>query len=307
MSENNGNGFTSEAQPSVHVVLYHPTGARLSFHLPFQYGEAIGDISLWIIEGVNILIASGLSVEPPENLGDRMDVSHVVRGIKLEDDGSETDRIYFYAPWGKPDYGSQMTIYLNKLEDRTAFESASGLKVDNLPSWTAKAAPTRESQQFTQYARPVQFAILRKKARELKEGEKPADVPWALIRYVGQAAPAAESPSVLQQLKSAKLPIGNGEGEQAEKPAKPEGKNARWTRILEAGSKMPHYRKDKTDAQIIRKHVSEAYRLLAENGIFDDTTPTDTVIGYLSAYGMFRDKGKSQADAIVELRTYAPF
>lgn len=160
--------------------MYHPSGAKVELPLPVDPQAAF--------EAVGAFIAAGFTVSAPdlENV-DRLEVAYVVRGRKTNDDGTVTNRIYCYAPWGNPDFSSQMTVYLNNQDDTAAFESAAKLRVADLPVVNGKAGPARSSGDFERNARAVSFSVMR---RKVDVSEDHPNGRWQLVSYVGGKAPA---------------------------------------------------------------------------------------------------------------------
>lgn len=164
------------------VWVWHPTGVRIELPLPAAPIEAFAYVSE--------CLAAGFLVSAPNNEGlDKLEVSYVIRG-QVTNDGVTKDRMYLYADWGKPEYGSQMVLYMNTPEDAAAFEAASHIRISDLKVVRGKAGPIRDSEGFEQNAKPVRFSLLRKKVDVTEENPKGT---WKLERYEN-GAPIATPP-----------------------------------------------------------------------------------------------------------------
>lgn len=128
---------------------------------------------------------------PDTENSDTMDVHAVVRG-EVNNDGRVTSRIWMYAPWGKPDNGAQLTVYLNTDEDIAAFEAASGLRIADLPLTKGKAAPAPETDTYERNARKVSMKVQREKE---ESKDSPVGYRWKLVRYLSGAPSPTPPPA----------------------------------------------------------------------------------------------------------------
>lgn len=172
-------------QPFTAFRLYDKNGLQFTLSFPIPCLSAL-DFDDQAAQSVNrvieIALRNGFTIQAPERAeGDKIEISAVVRGQGTNRDGELTDRIWMYAPWGDEDKGSQLTVYMNNSDDVTAFEVASGLKINDLPVCKGKAAPTRESGDFERYHQATSFSIIRTKVDA--EGSV-TGYRWKLVQYV---------------------------------------------------------------------------------------------------------------------------
>lgn len=124
---------------------YHPSGLQVTLPVPAEpldYASMFTNVSRALESGW-LLAAPGL--EAGEH---KEDIGWVVRREKANDDNTETPIVDLYAA------NEQMTfkilsVYLNKDEDVTAFEKASGMGLNQIPLFVGTAAPERGANRQT--------------------------------------------------------------------------------------------------------------------------------------------------------------
>ncbi len=195
-------------QPSVFITGYHETGLKLAFKFVLVTNDPINEaINFAKAMAAAQLQTNAVQVEN-ENL-DRIDISSVVLGVKRTDGKADVHRVWVYTDWSKQEFGSVMTVYLNNDTERAAFESATKLKIADLPLLTgARSGPTKDSNDYAKYFRATNFTIYRK--QDAPKGDREHGT-WKLIRYGNQAAgttPASNGASSqpAQQPPSEELP-----------------------------------------------------------------------------------------------------
>lgn len=130
-------------QPNGWTKLYHPRGPHVS--LP-----VIGDTPAVMFACVSAMLDAGFVVAAPglEVGEERESVSGVLRSVH-EHDGEETPIILLYAANEGMKF-SMLKLYLNDEADVKAFESACGVKLNDLPVYDGKDKPERDGGKVAQ-------------------------------------------------------------------------------------------------------------------------------------------------------------
>src|SRR5688572_26104246 len=116
------------------MKLFHPAGVLCSLPIEgdtlqgFNYGVAF--------QSVQAALAAGFTVNAPglEAGEKREEVGYVLRREKENQDKSVTPIIDLYSPHDAVKF-KILSVYLNKDEDVSAFEAASGVRLDKLKNF----------------------------------------------------------------------------------------------------------------------------------------------------------------------------
>ncbi len=114
------------------VELYHPAGVKVKLALPDTV--VVVDTWGWMLASVTNAISAGWLTTAPglEEGEEKQEIGYVVHKVKNNDDGTDTDVVDLYANNDGMKF-SVLTVYLNSDEEATAFETASGLKLNDIP------------------------------------------------------------------------------------------------------------------------------------------------------------------------------
>lgn len=121
--------------------LFHPSGAQVTVPLPLGEPLTVGAAQS-IFQSVNALLEAGWLVNMPGlEEGERVEeIRHVVRRVKINDDGTETPVVDLY-----PERANFriLGVYLNTPQDIQAFESACDAHLGDLPLYEGDNAIER--------------------------------------------------------------------------------------------------------------------------------------------------------------------
>lgn len=137
--------------------LWSADGMQVTFSFPLPC-QSPGDFSDADAQAVQKAIATGVrngffAAEPSKLEGEKLHtVWGVIRRGKVNDDGTETAIMDFYAENEKMVYAF-FKHYLNKPEDVTAFEAATGMKINEIPLFDGSAALEKTAGTFGKYIR----------------------------------------------------------------------------------------------------------------------------------------------------------
>jgi hypothetical protein len=159
------------------VRLYHPSGAQVTLAvIPFKDDQSARNWAADCFRCVGSYVDAGFAVDAPGlEAGEQIEeVGWVVRSDY--DDGNEiTPTVLLYSTNEKLEH-SFLKVYLNTEADVAAFQKASGLTLQDLPSYVGQDKPKRgASRQVERYfvkARP--FKVVMKNNPAYKEEDKKA-------------------------------------------------------------------------------------------------------------------------------------
>lgn len=218
--------MTETEPPTAWVKLYHPRGVDV--RLPLPVGRAPLNAADWrnVLASVDAALDAGFLVTAPglEAGETRELVGAVVCRAKDDRDGGSTSVIDLYAA-GDPAVNRfrLLSVYLNTEADEEAFERASGLRLDQLPTAVVPAPIERgKSRQLDQFVVAVAkpFAVAWKPnpkhdpAEQDKTKMKPKrlfsrwpDLPAAAADPVADGRAAIAGAATLPELEAAWVPL----------------------------------------------------------------------------------------------------
>jgi hypothetical protein len=135
------NNSDTTTNPNGWTRLYHPSGAQVT--LPITYGVA--DL---MFAQVDAYLTAGFQVDAPglEEGEQKQEVVSVSR--REASDGTPIVAFYLAHPKTVKKF---LHAYLNRPEDIAAFESASGLKLDSIPTWLGERDIDKDNKQAGDY------------------------------------------------------------------------------------------------------------------------------------------------------------
>lgn len=160
------------------VRLYHPSGAQVTLAVvPFKSDQDARNWAADCFRCVGSYVDAGFTVDAPGlEEGEQVEeVGWVVRGD--HDDGQEvTPYLLLYSTNEKLEH-SFLKVYLNSDDDVANFQKASGLRLNELPSYVGQDKPKRGANRqidkfFVKAPRP--FKVVMKNNPAYKEEEKKA-------------------------------------------------------------------------------------------------------------------------------------
>lgn len=171
------------------VKLYHSTGAQVT--LPVPDGTPAEMFAF-----VSECIQAGWMVDlPGVGLGEHKEVCKwIARRVKINDDGTDTPIIDIYTD-GKFKF---VTTYLNGFDEQEAFQTATGLKLEDVPTYEGQAAIEKGKTPALdkKYILPVNATFIWKDNPNYKEGEmkpKKLFVCWFGVPIEGNLVQNAEN------------------------------------------------------------------------------------------------------------------
>jgi hypothetical protein len=221
----------------------------IAFGTPFEqianaYAEALAFSNKVIADG---LLLNEPGLEPGEI---KEHVGYVARRQKKNDDGTTTPVLDLYSPHEAMKF-KYLSVYLNTPDDVTAFEVASGLKVNGLPLVAGKASLERGDEETDKFiirvVNPSLFVIMKPNPRydENSDEKRPKRL-FVRWEYTGeiQRQPAPQPPQPTLPATETPKAQENGAAGQSE------GKNnepwqwfglteKQWNMVLNAGGWHP--------------------------------------------------------------------
>lgn len=143
--------MTEENLTNGWVKAYHPTGALVTFPL-FLNEPITPEAAKLVMQSVDSILSAGFSVNLPglEEGELAEEVTHVAR----REGADETAIVDFYSSNTKLEK-KFLHVYMNTAEDVTAFESATGIKLDELTIYDGKSGIERTDRNAPKYIKAL--------------------------------------------------------------------------------------------------------------------------------------------------------